>query len=1145
MYLNEIYDVDAEFTRSINVTADLENLDVAAQYVWTDSNRQTIERILNELAETRHASITLTGPFGTGKSAAILQLLHLFNLGGRGSAKRAQERFADAGGNEDVLERARCKNPPLPVVITGRQAPIHQVVLEGLQQAVKDHVTGGTKTTRRINKFLNDGEGSLQEIFEAVNEDVYGAYDGIFLIIDEFGKLLEFAALNQSDSDMYLLQQLAEMREANANGNFLLLTVLHQSFEGYARYLSQQKQNEWSKIQGRFLTLNLSEQPEELVPLVSKALQRRQKTIPRGVKGSIEKNRKAALVELRGTPTADGYKPKELKELVNNSYPFNPLAIMALPFLSKVAGQNSRSSFTFLGSHDPYSFREVISGLKIGTDLAPEVILADLYDYFSKTGFASQGSAGSRWNLVRVALDNLEDTSAVTIAVLKTIGVLNILQLPRQFRANESTLRAALHSLPNIDTALPQALEQLTKESKIAYRRFADEFRLWEGSDFNFDEEIAKRSDLPIRIERIIDHLDRLVPQHTIIARRHYEESGTLRFYHACYAGAEQITEKGVASLMRRAEEEGAEGVVALVLCTNTDEFEEAQATIKGKLQAHPTFVALMIKPRVSMLDMLREIIILEDIARNNSNLAGDAVARKELKDRIASAEDRLVQDINDTYWGFGEDVYISVGHEVRASLSSRRAFHSLLSETFNNVFNQSPVLRNELINRRAMPGTITSAVKGILQRLLEHAAEPNLGFEDRDFSASASIYRLLFRKLGIHRKGERGRDWIISHPSQEDWACVWDDMKKLFQEQAGKDLKLEDIYAHFGAAPYGIRQPVMALIFIAYLESNDNDVSLYEEGSFVARRDMESYEMLLRRPKYFSVRQLVEDEHSEEALKALEKSFGIKVIKGHNSTDRITEVIKALYHIYRQVPQVTLATKKIDLITQDFRNLVAKANRPEDLIYRDLPELFDCELPQDAKKCAKAIHQQLQALNDFTEKLITDCERTIAECFGVKRKSRNPRATLRKALTERCKAIADHVNDMEIRNFIIRVANQAPSEKEWLELVIGNIGKKKVYSWHDGDIDEFVKRTRLLSHSFKEYEKLVAENAQNNGISGTRFTVTSTTGSKVDQWVEADVNEPTDEVNNLVKKITTTIKKSSPIEQKAALLLALQEVCE
>ena len=80
----------------------------------------------------------------------------------------------------------------------------------------------------------------------------------LFIVVDEFGKVLEHAAKNNPERELYFLQKLAEFVNVPSR-NIILLTTLHQNFGAYAGKLTDSQRNEWLKVKGRYKELVFSE----------------------------------------------------------------------------------------------------------------------------------------------------------------------------------------------------------------------------------------------------------------------------------------------------------------------------------------------------------------------------------------------------------------------------------------------------------------------------------------------------------------------------------------------------------------------------------------------------------------------------------------------------------------------------------------------------------------------------------------------------------------------------------------------------------------------------------------------------------------------------------------------------------------------
>src|SRR5690606_3178751 len=83
---------------------------------------------------------------------------------------------------------------------------------------------------------------------ESILSEIYNRYHSLgkdnkvlFILIDEFGKFLEYASKHNPEKELYFVQQLAEFCN-NPKYNIVLIITVHQSFESYAYGLSKTQQ---------------------------------------------------------------------------------------------------------------------------------------------------------------------------------------------------------------------------------------------------------------------------------------------------------------------------------------------------------------------------------------------------------------------------------------------------------------------------------------------------------------------------------------------------------------------------------------------------------------------------------------------------------------------------------------------------------------------------------------------------------------------------------------------------------------------------------------------------------------------------------------------------------------------------------------
>jgi energy-coupling factor transporter ATP-binding protein EcfA2 len=188
--LSEQVRINRRFQRSIRVDTDIDQPGALEGFVCPPSTAQALVSMAKQVSETGQGAFTWTGPYGSGKSSLAVALAALLgdDPGRRASAKAA---IGTEAANEilSLLKSSKRNWMTLPVV--GSRTDAATIISEAL-------------SGRRSSKKANGA--SVIEKLQAAADEAPGA--GLLVIIDEMGKFLEQAAVE--DSDVYFFQQLAE-----------------------------------------------------------------------------------------------------------------------------------------------------------------------------------------------------------------------------------------------------------------------------------------------------------------------------------------------------------------------------------------------------------------------------------------------------------------------------------------------------------------------------------------------------------------------------------------------------------------------------------------------------------------------------------------------------------------------------------------------------------------------------------------------------------------------------------------------------------------------------------------------------------------------------------------------------------------------
>lgn len=539
--LMDCIEIGGRFLRSVNLEKDFSAQSQNGEYVVTPTARQ----ILGQLAEalenrSPNRAWTITGPYGVGKSAFGVFLTRLLcSKGSAGVSALEKLREVDPRRGQEfdhIRKRRKRQKLMFPILVTARRAPASLCLLEGILSASRESANAvparivknaqslisaarrdSIPDTRRVAECFADLTSGVQE----------RGYAGVLLLVDELGKLFEFAAQRPHKGDMFVLQELAEYASRSGQSPLLMVGLLHQSFEEYGRHLDSLSRTEWSKIQGRFQDVIFLEPPEQLLRMIAAAIRCKSnempKTLERRLKGLAKE---AAAAGVR----PHGMKADEFIEVCVRAYPLHPLALAALPFLFHRFAQNERSLFSYLSSHEPKGFQSFLRANALDTNAPKFIRLHDLFDYFIAnlgSGLFRQPHA-RRWLEAAEILDRKADLTEQQSQLVKTVGILSTLGGFSHLNASQPAIAFGMGDAKSCpDTA--RDLKALIGRSILNYRRFDDTYRIWQGSDVDLEERICEGERRTRSGLGLADSIQRHLPARPVVARRHSFETGALR----------------------------------------------------------------------------------------------------------------------------------------------------------------------------------------------------------------------------------------------------------------------------------------------------------------------------------------------------------------------------------------------------------------------------------------------------------------------------------------------------------------------------------------------------------------------------------------------------------------------------------------
>ena len=1036
MMLAERVNVARRYQRAIRIDSDFGDPAALEGFVCPQSSAEVLQTMAHHVIETGQGAFTWTGPYGTGKSSLAVVLGALLN--GKGELRSVSQNILGKNLSSLLLKAF----PPnkrgwrvLPVV--GRRDRPAQVIGEAISDA------GLLKKAAIPLRWSEKQALEALEDIAASNPRVGG---GLVILVDELGKFLESAT--RDGTDIHFFQQLAESA-SRSSGRLLVVGILHQAFEEYAQRLSRDIRDEWTKIQGRFVDLPISSDGNEQIDLLARSIESDQR--PEAVKALAEGV--AGLVH--------GSSRSELEELLANCWPLHPATACLLgPLSRRRFGQNQRSLFGFLNSAEPSGFRDFL-GSASETDLyAPDRLWDYLRINLEPTILVSPD--GHRWALAADALERCEARGGdeLHLRLLKVIALADLLKDRSRLPASRALVKLAL-SDANAN-AVDRALEDLERWSLVAYRKFADAWKIFEGSDFDIEQAVEET----IRdvTGSAAEALDKLAVYRPMVAKRHYHSTGALRWFDVGVAPLSDLKETVTAYEPRH----GAIGCFLLAIPTDGESAEKAAKLCReaARLDCNWEIVVGLSSRSWGIPGLAVELSALERVSEDRSELQGDRVARTEVVARMGAVREQLEGDLAKAY-----DSATWYRKGSRASRLTRSELNQLASKLADIRFCKAPLLRNELLGRTKPSSNAVAARNALMRRMTKHESEFALGIDG--YPAEGGLYFSILNATGLHQA--QGAGWRFVSPNEKEndpchLAPLWSAARELLRAKSDQAVPISELYETWKANPFGVKEGFLPVIAVAFLQSERSNLAIYRQGVFQTGLSVIDVDYLLNDARDFQTRWMDLSGISQDLLLQL-----ADVVRSFNPDNALRclepiDVAQGLVAIYDGLHPWVQRTQTLSRGAIRTRQLFKQAKDPNRLIFDDLPRTITGTEESGEEVNAAGIAKQLR------EALVELCQAypamlgRLREVLLSELHVASMAPPILEELRNRAANIRDLGGDHRLEAFIMRVARFGGSDED-MEGLAGMAVNKPVHAWVDPDVDRAMVELADMAQRFVRVE--------------------------------------------------------------------------
>jgi len=771
-----------------------------------------------------------------------------------------------------------------------------------------------TSLTDALCSTLKLKGGSSKEILEELEaKRIESAKNnkGFVVIIDEFGKFLEYIGKHNDQNDLYLLQLISEWANDDSKEVYFIIT-LHQSFISYTSSLDISEKLEWEKIKGRFIELLFNEPVEQLLFFASQKLKYNE--LPKRHSDSF-----GLLNKLIKKSKLINFNEESTTALARSLYPMDWLSANILVNALQRYGQNERSLFTFLNDGNKYaihSFKGKFYGVSQVFDYLINALGSEIYSF--------NNPHRAQWQTCFRTLERIELIEGIDYALMttlvKTICLANIFAKTGSLLDKE-TLSKYIHYTSEFNyDAVKLAIEKLERAGAVRFYKHSNKINFLEGTDIDIEQELADVSKEINHDFSVKDAITDLVQFPVILVKRHSYEKGTPRFFEF----------RILTDLTFSHQAEGAlDGYINLIFDSKVT---EANLKTLSKNSGSNLFVlyknSKAIHTEIFTINKLQFLI-----KKHEEDINAKRLLVQELKFHIQELEklvlDNLFSDENQNVWFYD-------GRAV--AIQSKKALNEKLSVICDMLYSDAPQYRNELVNKEFVSSQISTARKALLRQLLVNESEDGLGFKADKFPPEKSIYITLLKDTGIHGKSNELHHFGFKTPTDQSFLPLWNECTNFIQSANSSKRNLGELHTILGKAPFKLKKGFVEFWIPIFLIINREDFALFHEtNGFVPYLTEDVLDLIHKTPTNYSIKSYDVSGLKVNLLESYKELVqSTSEVMGTKST--FLSIFGNFLRFSRGLNEYTLHTQKLSNKAISLREAIKNAKDPEDALFQQFP---------------------------------------------------------------------------------------------------------------------------------------------------------------------------------------------------------------
>jgi hypothetical protein len=1017
------FQMDSEaFLRSINISLDIDFPERVRHFRPTAKCVPLIRALLG-IEEQR--AFFLIAPYGSGKSITAAFAAHLVeNSKSSGDMRIEINRRLDVVSPElaDYARRRRASSTQcgLAIVLHGHVANLAEQIAISAAESLK------RIGVRRWQKLRNLESPSLSDKLKLIRSicDEFSC-DRITIVWDEFGRHLEALVSKGRADELTEIQVLAEIAARSSTIPITFCAILHQGLSHYASGIPQAIRTNWKKIEGRFETIQYVDDSKEVYRLVGEVIRSRRNN----AKLTQSFNNLAKSCKQLGLFAE--FKDRDLVQVLESVYPIEPAALYLLPRVAARVAQNERTLFDFLYS----------------CDITKPVAVSDLYDFFSPAMRSDTAVGGTyrQWLETESAISKiLNDTNATS--ALKTACLLGLGTSGERSRTSVDLLKFSIEGLHKQDQS--NVLKLLFDRKLLLHRVHNDDVSIWHGTDLDLrgrlEEERAKiGSDFDL-----VGFLNKEATPPTWKPVQYNDQRCIRRYLTGHYLSRQSFSSMQSWAITQVSCD--SDGHIVYLLADTYEDLNEARK-LATTFDDERIVFAIPNEP-LPLRNAAIEVRALQRMQQDKELIESDPIALAELHqmtddalEHLQKLVDRLVTPSeNGPKWYYRCEKFATVNSsELRDSLSA----------IMSRLFKKTPLINNEMINRKKPTPALVNARKKLTMAILERHGRERLGLDG--FFPDRSMFNTVLLHTGLYAKDDTSQRWSYVHErSLKDPGLkfVWGELRNFLTVPSGRPKSFEKLIDSLLSPPIGLRIGVIPILLAASLRAFPSAISLMHKGVYLNDILPSDIESICKFPKEYEILVLDIDEPKLKLLRGVYRNLS-KVAKYEiEENDLVRHCFDALEAWKHQLPPAAFTTGRLSKQTDAFRSTIVRVHDPVQLFFIEIPKALSISVDQ-TKQFLDAFSDCIEELENvaqtYTEQAIRIVESSLSVGYDQKSSS-NVREMAKQWASYFPEQFVENLSDGVAKGLLSRMSLDYETDSLLIDSMASLLVKKSVRRWDD-----------------------------------------------------------------------------------------------